>query len=178
MNCDQARQRWHDRFDEDRDDPALDSHLNSCEKCRRYAGQMSRIVDVLDELRNETESMVPRQTEGRADRSEVCRRRAWRIFLWPATGIAAAVVIAITASLFYLVDRNGIMVNPVVPLMEIPPPRDTVERSSVSPRLGISLRGESAQRFLAVEQPVSQDNVQVFWLYPAVASASKGGPQE
>jgi hypothetical protein len=91
-------------------------------------------------------------------------------------GIAAAAAVAISASLFYLVDRNGIIVDPNGPPMDAQPRVDATEMSSVSPRLGISLRGESAQRLLAVAQPVSQDNVQVFWLYPTVASDSKDGP--
>ena len=91
-------------------------------------------------------------------------------------GIAAAAAVAISASLFYLVDRNGITVDPIGHSIEEQPRVDATDLSSASPRLGISLRGESAQRLLAVAQPVSQDNVQVFWLYPTVASDSEGGP--
>lgn len=176
MNCDEARQRWHDRFDEDRDDPALDSHLASCEACRCYAGQMGRIADVLDELRDQTESVVLRQEGGAPDQGEAHGRRSWRVFLRPAMGIAAAIAVAIGASLFYVTDREGITVDPVGPPMEDQPRVDATQLSSASPRLGISLRGESAQRLMAVAQPVSQDNVQVFWLYPTLASDSKGGP--
>lgn len=44
------------------------------------------------------------------------------------------------------------------------------------PRLGISLRGETEKRYLAVARPASQANVQVFWLYPTRAGESKKKP--
>lgn len=176
MNCDEARQRWHDRLDEDRDDPALDSHLASCGACRCYAGQMGRIAQVLDELRDETESVFLRQEGGSSDRGEAHGRRSWRVFLRPAMGIAAAAAVAISASLFYLVDQDGTIVAPISHPVEEQLGDAATEQFSVSPRLGISLRGESAQCLLAVAQPVSQDNVQVFWLYRTLASDSKGGP--
>ena len=178
MNCDEARQRWHAHLDEGRDDPALDSHLVSCEACRRYGEQLGRIVSVLDELRDETESIVAGRAGRLVDEGEIRTHGLWRAFVRPAMGIAAAVAVLVGTSLFYWGDRQ-VVIPPRVGTASVDRSHDQDSGviSPAPPRLGLSLRGESARRFLAVARPVSQDNVQVFWLYPILASDSKGDPR-
>lgn len=177
MNCDEARQRWNNRLDENRPDPALDRHLASCGTCRLYGEQMSRITDVLGGLRNEAELIVSESTAGLSGDTRFRRLSHWRVFMRPATGIAAAIVLMVGASLLYVGGRPAVIPGEVgSSAVDRSHGRGSPTLGSVSPRLGITLRGESARCFLAVARPAPQDNVQVFWLYPTLAAKPTVGP--
>lgn len=177
MNCDEARQRWNDRLDENRPDPALDRHLASCGACRLYGQQMSRITDVLGVLRNETELIVSESTAGLSGDTRFRRLSHWRVFMRPATGIAAAIALLVGASLLYVGGRPAVIPGNAGPsVVDHPHGQGSPTMASVSPRLGITLRGDSARRFLAVARPAPQDNVQVFWLYPTSVGRPAAGP--
>lgn len=177
MNCDEARQRWNDRLDENRPDPALDRHLASCGACRLYGQQMSRITDVLGVLRNETELIVSESTAGLSGDTRFRRLSHWRVFMRPATGIAAAIALLVGASLLYVSGRPEVIPsNAGSSVGDQSHEQGSPTMSSVPPRLGITLRGDSARRFLAVARPAAQDNVQVFWLYPTSVSRPTAGP--
>ena len=176
MNCDEARQRWNNRLDEDRPDPALDRHLASCGACRLYGEQMSRITDILGELRNETELIVSESPARLPGDARFRRLSPWGVFMRPATGIAAAIVLLVGASLMYVGHRPAVIPHDAgSSVVDLSHGQESPTRDSVSPRLGITLRGESARRFLAVARPASQDNVQVFWLYPTSAGKPTTG---
>lgn len=176
MNCHDARKRWHVRLDEGGGDPALDGHMTSCVACREYGAQMSRLVGALDELRSETECIVSRGAqEGRAAATPPARRSRFRLVKL-AGRVAAALAFVVGASMYLSsVDRSG---SPADGTSITGSPGPTVLRviSFEDPRLGISLRGETAKRYLAVARPASQANVQVFWLYPTRAGESKKKP--
>ena len=156
MNCEQARTRWHLRFDEGAEDAELEDHLESCAPCREYAGQMDRLAGVLEELRVETESVVSRPAGLSVDqRVGVPQRLRWvsaRRFM----RIAAAVVLLVGGGVLYYSSQRA-TVEPGAFPAEVGPP---------DPRIGISLRAETAERFMAVAKPTSEPDVQLYWLYP------------
>ncbi len=128
---------------------------------------MTSVLSSLDGLQLETDQIVSRDDRSieRPPGSEGLR--SWRPVLRSAMGIAAVLALVITASLFFAVSeptgggRNG---TPGGPIVEEPTP------------LGLTLRGKAAQRLVAVAQPTSQPNVQVFWLYPTLSDDSVDGP--
>ncbi len=160
MNCEEAHARWHQRLDENGNDPQLDEHLRSCETCRRYGDEMSLITQALGELRQETEAIGSHGTP--ATRALVIRG-PWPRAIRSLGAVAAAVAIIVTGSVFYTPDRNA------------PPPGATVGPVAAV-RLGLSLRGESATKFMVVTERTSDPNVQVFRLYPRLAMSTDAEP--
>lgn len=160
MNCEQARQRWHDSVDELREDEQLRRHLEACEACRAYASEMELIVGVLDTLRRETETIV---SGTRVRHTGTARSSKRRLFSRMAVGLAAALAVAITGLSYYTPDRaiEGSRVGTPLDVALTP--------DAPEPPLGLSLRGGFADRYLVVPAPVADDNVQMFWLYPIVA---------
>ncbi len=193
MNCEQARQAWHRRWDDDvveggadglpasvgRVDPAVDEHLRSCQQCRAYHAQMDAIAGALDELREESESIVSRRHGAEAP----ARRRSWSSVLRPLTRIAAVLALVVTAGLYFSSERagNGLPdIGALVGNMNVADEND-VFVSAVSPAKDvteITLQGESAKRYLAVATPTSQPGVRLFWLYPTVGEPSTSDPSQ
>ena len=160
MNCEEARPRWHERFDGGAKDAELEDHLEFCASCREYAGQMDRLAGVLDELRVETESVVSRAVGLSADeRVKSPQRMSW-VFARRFMRIAAAVAVLVGGGVFYY-SSHRVPVGPGV---------STGEVGLADPRIGISLRAETAERFMAVAKPTSEPNVQLYWLYPKMKS--------
>ena len=155
MNCTEARQCWHLRLDNGGEDAELDRHLADCEACRTYSARMEWLVGVMDELREDTETLDPSTSPATTRNAS----RSW--YGWPTKitrtflRIAAVIVLAVGAGLWYRAERTPIV----------------VERhpSATIPTTGITLRAESRNRFIAVAAPSAEPNVQTFWLYPSVA---------
>ena len=160
MNCEEARTRWHVRFDEGGEDAGLEDHLESCASCREYAGQMDRLAGVLDQLRVETESIVSRPAGLSAnERVEAPQRMSWA-YARRFVRIAAAVAVLVGGGVLYHSSQRQ-TVGPGVSSGEVEP---------LDPRFGISLRAETAERFMAVAKPTSEPDVQLYWLYPKMKS--------
>lgn len=165
IDCEEARQRWHLRFDEGGEDAELDEHLASCEACGQYARQMRGIVDLLEELRGETEQVVARRDEGPPVEAR-CMFAASRLtVLTRLTRIAAAVAVLVAGGLY--------LGNLLLPTGS-PTPEDRVVVTG--PALAalpttVRLEGESARRYLAVSHPTADANVQMVWLYPSLHGA-------
>lgn len=155
MKCTEARLRWHVRLDNGAKDAELDRHLGDCEACRTYAARMDRLVGLMDELREDTDALVPSCSpviDGGAlrvqdERAPTIARSLLRI--------AAVITVAIGAGLWYRAEQSPLVVeqNP----------------STTLPTTGITLREESRHRFIAVASPSAEPNVQIYWLYPSVA---------
>lgn len=154
MKCTEARQRWHLCLDNESEDVELKRHLAECEACRSYASRMQRLVELLDELHEETETLVP-STDPAAERNTYRIRPRWSPAITRSLlRIAAVIVIAVGAGLWYRAER-------------IP---NVVERlpSTVVPAMGITLGVDSRNRFIVVPSPGAEPNVQTYWLYPSV----------
>ena len=176
MKCEDVRQRWHACLDEGRDDPEVDQHLASCEECQRYVGLMSQIVGTLDELHEVTEPVVATQDFAPLVRPAPRRRVHWNVVFRRATAMAAAIAAVIGGWLYFANDRTSIPLRPHTPLTQVedqrgaetPPPKDH--------RLGISLQGDSAGKFLVVSKATSEPDVQIYWLYQTVELADATEP--
>lgn len=68
--------------------------------------------------------------------------------------IAAAVLLTVGVGLWYGMERTVTLVD-----------RNIV---SAMPAMGITLRAESREQFIAVASPGQEPNVQTYWLYPMV----------
>ena len=155
MDCINARQRWHRRHDEGASDGELDAHLASCESCRVYAAGMQRLVGLMDELREDTEHLVPPAIVANLH-SAPRPRRAWSTpSVRNLLRIAATIVIIIGAGLWFRMPERLMLV-------------DRTTETAVPALQGITLRAESRERFIAVAAPSHEPNVQTFWLYPMV----------
>lgn len=160
MNCEQARQRWHMRFDDRSVDAALEAHLAECEACREYGAQIRQVLGVLDDLREESRQVVARDDAlGPQDHARPGRSRWGRTRM--AVRWAAMIAIVATASLLYLVQPRDHKASDT---------NSGATPTTASPIEGITLQGESARQLLAVARPTRQPNVKVYWLYPSLRS--------
>ncbi len=177
MNCEQARQAWHDARDGGALDAGAAAHVADCGECRAYVEQMSAIDGMLDELRFESEGVTARR-EPRPVRLRrwVPRRRVWLA----AAMVAAAVGLAwMTRGLIdggggKLVnrDRSGLEDAPPPP-DSLAPPGKIDARPVVATR--VVLTGQTSDRYLALEAKTSQPGVKVYCLYPMVESGEASG---
>ncbi len=158
MNCNDARKRWHLRFDDGGADRALDEHLGRCAACRAYAAQMSDLCAALERIRDETEAAP----ENAAHSQAAPRQTGWIIRLAP--GIAAAAMIALAL----LAYRPGIA----------PPTKDSpvATPATEGPALGITLKDESKSRLIAVATATGNPDVQMYRLYPRLSAVSAVSP--
>ena len=167
MKCEEARHRWHTRFDDGCEDPKLEDHLAGCDDCRCYVAHLAQITGALGELRRGTESIV-------SDSGSPISLPAQRLKLWPwhvplrrVVEIAAYIVIVVGASMYITTQRRA--AGPVVaPDKLVDTGADSWVPDVLEGRVGLTLRGETAERFIAVARAAPQANVQVFWLYPTL----------
>jgi len=163
MNCEEAKGRWHEVFDEGASDRAADEHVRDCAECRRYVDHMTRIADMLGELHRETESVVSHRDS--LERHQAPRRIVAIPFGRLGWLSAAAMVgLAVGVALYFQgaeADRPGAGRGDF---------QVTSDQSSdvEATKLGLSLHGVSAERYLIVARPVSEPNVQLYRLYPAL----------
>lgn len=171
MDCTHARQRWHDALDNGQEDAALIDHLATCDECTRYVEELRTVVDGLDELRALTDDVA--ETE----RVDVARRSVFRLLARVSDSglarIAAVLAVVFSVYLYHLAERQ-----PTVEdggertLAPLGPPGPNPHVVQV-PRLGVSLRGESANRMVALATPTSSPNVQMFMLFPTGAEGGR-----
>jgi len=183
MRCQEARQRWHDRFDSGRPDEALDRHVAACAACRVYAAQMDQIAAALTALRAETKEITagPRPVEERGGHRRLPKRLRRGLRLAPL-GIAAVVTL-LAAARFWLPPGAN---RPQSSISDLRPSGSAAEsvRAPIDepwgpgiedPRIGVTLRGGSAERFLPVAEPQVRDDVAVFWLLPTAGHKIASG---
>jgi len=180
VNCEQAKQAWHDARDGVLADPAAGAHLAGCRECRAYCEQMTAIDGLLDELRIDSENVVSsRVSTGSARPVRTLRfHRAWLA----AAAVAAAVGLGwIVAGLVggggqRMVERDGpagqLGANDAVPGDSAETLDD--ERRPVSVTR-VVLVGETSDRYLAVPAKTSQAGVKLYWLYPTVGNGGANG---
>lgn len=154
MRCRDARQRWHNRLDQSGLDTELDRHLAGCGSCRTYAARMEQLVGLLNDLREDTELLASPGSDAGLHAAPRLRRGWITPSARRVLRIAAAVLLTVTVGLWYGMERKA----PVV------------DRNLINtiPAMGITLRAQSRERFIAVAAPSAEPNVQTYWLYPLV----------
>lgn len=169
MRCEEARDYWQNRLDGGSEVPEYEAHLYSCPACRAYVEQITAVVDGLRELRNATEHVGLSSRDIRSPRTRL--PRAYRMLR-----IAAAVAIVATAG-FIFVNRSGetarvsnVSVVPDSP--DAAPPDASLASGRHGPIAGMTLRGTSEGRFLAVADAHPRGGVQVYWLFPTLDEGS------
>ncbi len=178
MNCEEARTLWHARFDDSGDansdhnaEPAahfeLDAHIALCESCRDYDAEMLLIVCALDELGAEAVPAYDAVTPMR-----LVSQKSWRLL-----GMAAMIALVAGGAWWVTIlmpqqgaERRGKYTADGT-VIESP----TGPRSGGNDRVGLSLRGKSAGEYLALRRPTPVANVQLYWLYPMVATNDRRG---
>jgi hypothetical protein len=161
MNCGQARERWHECFDEGTQNADLADHLRSCASCQQYVTEMESITSALDELRVDTESIVSVTTNGPAISKTIPLGLVWYRRVGAVLRVAAVVALVVIAGAYVRnltykkadsgAGRPGVLQGPPV----------------VRP-VSFKLQGESVDRYLTVRQPATNEEpVEVIWLYPS-----------
>ena len=167
MNCQQAREFWHVRFDARTADPELVEHLAHCESCQAYDAHMRQIMRALDDLRVESEGAV---TQGRLHRHGTWPRPRlpFRLPMRRKVFRAAAVLALMIVGGLYLGDLLRPPRRPASVFMASPKETETFSAS-------LRLTGECAEKYVAVPVSTSRSDVQMFWLYPTLASVAENG---
>lgn len=179
MNCEQAKARIQDRIDDPCDDPALEAHVATCEECRKFAEQMRLLTAALGELRRESEKIVafsPTDAPRDHRRRTTIPSPVWRFVR--VARVAAVLAILVTGSVLLMpLMRDGEpSTMPTADLAVAPGGEETVSWERPDPRVGISLRGKSADTVLAVAVTTKDANVQMYWLYPVLNKKSTVDP--
>jgi len=159
MNCEEAKIRWHHRYDNGCDNPNLDldAHIESCESCRIYDSEMRLITSAIGELAAEP---LPE-----CESKPIVQPTLWQSVR--LARVAAIIALAIGATWWTLrsipqQNSHEIVANIAGGLTSEP---SINQRSYDDERIGLSLRGESASKYLAMAKPTGVANVQVYWLY-------------
>jgi len=173
MNCDVFREHWHRRFDGEAHDSAVDRHQAECSACRSYAEQMEHLLGVLGGLRRESESIGP---DGAVTSSTVMskHRRYGVARGWVGVFRIAAALAFAAGAVAYLTIPRASREPAGRPPQEgtLTPGTDsgTTDRAG----FGITLKGESADQYLAVGRQAKNPHVQVYWLYPTLGPPASG----
>ena len=172
LDCQRARQTWHDRADglADRQDLALmQAHFAGCPECRRYVRQMDLLCGTLADLRAASERELPQS------------RRRPRHFVWTqarAAAMAAALLLVVGIGLYFSPWREaGDCVTAVSPFpgppvsQESPRAESPGEASTV--RSVVQLRGESARAWMIEQRDSGHPRVHIYKLYPTLPLQSE-----
>lgn len=166
MNCEEARQQIIEVLDGRVATAELNEHLTQCETCRTRDAQMRRIFDVLDELHTETESVSSIRDPALLHEYNPTGRPGWHGFGFNRPmRIAAAIVFMIGCGVWYVShDASGPQPSPSVVH------RPTIENGESDPdqSLGLTLQGETADKYMAVAVAAAAPNVDLYWLYPVL----------
>ena len=170
MNCEQARQLWHDWLDGlsgSAADAESEAHMSACAACRVWRDQMQRVAGALDELRIETEQIgasPSRDREGVVasivpfDDRPRRRPAAW----WAFGRIAAGIALMIAEGSYVYNNRSATNGSRPTITHPVDPPEFTAPA-----RATMVLTGTSANQYISVRRETSSPNVHVFRLYRA-----------
>jgi hypothetical protein len=160
MNCEEARKRWHECFDDRTEDAALSDHLQACAPCRRYAADMDSLTSALDDLRVETEEIVSSVPGEGSKPSRIVIKPIRLRWGGRLLRMAAAIALVVAAGLYV---RH---VNTVRKPGEAKPIAREIQQAEIQP-VRLTLQGESAEQYLSVQSSgKGNEPVQVIWLYP------------
>lgn len=159
VNCERARQLWHDQIDGCADPGSIAEmqvHLRTCDECRRYSRQMADLIDGLNALRlasqNVPHSMVRQPVQKRSGLLRFAR--------------AAAIVFAVFGTLLYV--ANSYRHWPEVQSVGNRPHVIGQESGGrvPEPKAHVELTGQSEKTQLVVVRDSGNPQVHLFSIYP------------
>ena len=165
MNCETARRIWNRHIDGDACPPAAAAHLDECQACREFVGQLHQIVEAIEVLREETNLIVSVNTIQKTPSRRP--RPLWSVMRSPLR-VAAGLLIACSA---YLVLRRAEKVErltesaPVGSRSDFVPGAGPIDHA----QYGVSITGPSSKKYLVVNAPSDRADVEIVWLYPVSA---------
>ena len=171
MDCRQARARWHLLLDDGGTDAALQQHLATCTPCGDYARQMSRLVTVLAELRDDTESAG--SSRDAAVTHPPLRWNMPKRWHRLARPLRAAAVVGLLLAGGVFVGERALRTRSVPP--SVGNSVDSIAEIDVA-EFAVELHGESAAKYMAVSRPSSDAGVRMIWLYPTSPAGSSDEP--
>ena len=103
MNCEEAQRLISTGWEESEEKAAeLTEHLKNCPECKRYAGQMRRLGELLAALpQSEPPRTLAEDAKSLAQKRSAGRKKTVRIL----TGLAAALVICVAAATWAMLPR-------------------------------------------------------------------------
>ncbi|MBI3834749.1 MAG: hypothetical protein HY287_10510 [Planctomycetes bacterium] len=159
MRCKEARIRWHQRIDGGAPDDRLEKHFETCASCRNYAARMTQVVDFLESLERETES-VARSNETLLTKPVCSIPQSWPMRHSALLRIAAAIMVVALAGLWFLPRSN----HPIgVASRSVLENQESAHPPSIAG--GMVLNGESKNQFLAVAVQTGDVRVRAYRLY-------------
>jgi len=172
LDCQQARQAWHDCADSlaDQQDVALmQAHVAGCPECRRYVRQMDLLSDTLGHLRATSDGELP-QTLRRP------RRQVWAQAR--AAAMAAALLLVVGIGLYFSPwrqpgDRVATVPQPSGSPASQDLPRAESPDGTPTVRTVVQLRGESARAWMIEQRDSGHPRVHVYRLYPTLPLQSE-----
>lgn len=186
MNCEQARHRWHHALDTGETDDELEAHLAACSSCHQYAEEMGRVVGALDELRDGSEPVAGLSSAVLYAHGRLSPQPASRWSVYRMGRIAAMIAVVVTISAYFAYQNSEIVpsagpgitagITPDRLVFSGPSSGSVSGHAPAAKRLlGITLRGGSAKRYVAVSTPSGGSSVQIYWLYRKLPGEAKPG---
>jgi len=153
MTHEEARNRWHDQCETGKPDRALEAHLEGCASCQEYVRDMRTVLEVLDTAQRDTARLrLDPSRRVRPTRRLEARRN---LLTWVR---AAAVIGLVSAAAYWAVMPRGTEQTPPIPAHGDGPGTESFV-------YGVTLRGETGARQLALADRASTEQVQVYWIY-------------
>jgi len=135
----------------------LQEHLEQCSSCRRAMAQLQAMDEGFEWLARTTADLPVEDAPRHTVRMPLVRRVA-------GAALAAAAVIVFALVMPFDLPKGG--------QLAYDNSTSSDALSAEAPRFRLELRGESYQRYLAVEEPAGESpRVHVVWLYPVEPEA-------
>ncbi|UCG15264.1 MAG: zf-HC2 domain-containing protein [Phycisphaerales bacterium] len=170
MNCQEAKQRWHDRCDgflSSRDEAALAAHMQACEACRRHHAQMDEMNQALSALRADTEAIGTLDEVPKDRASGRFHPRPARFVFRRISQMAAALALFLGAGWYLAHNEEPTALQENAPIHQ---PGLGVAEAPIGPvtRPRVVVSECNQADCIAVPQHTSQPKVHLFRLYRVV----------
>jgi hypothetical protein len=160
MNCEEARKRWHECFEDRTEDAGLSDHLRVCAPCHRYVADMDALTSALDDLRVETEEIVSSVSGEAGESSRIVIKPIWLRWGERVLPVAAAIAMVVAAGLYVRHVNTARKPSGERRIAR------KIQPAEIQP-VRLTLQGKSAERYLTVQSSgKGNEPVQVIWLYP------------
>ncbi len=166
MNCEKVKQLWHDCFDDEltaTQKASITLHLQSCDQCRNYYQQMESVAKGLDQLRCDSQAIGGLNAcANETAKTRIRKQQSNRLHIWRIGKIAATIALVIGSGL--ILTMNSPIQHNKKTITRSPSQKTFIAASKPS-TANLRLTGDSASRFIPVEQKTSLPGVHMFVLF-------------